>query len=218
VIYLFPGDEDPIRQGDLFVGLPRIDISLKRVLVVAGGETTERSWPELASEGKPVSIIAGVRAVAAIVASQDCDALRAPDLTLCEVRPFHDVERKCKETNSAKGWKNIITQQARVNQKWFYLPPDRAVGFDCKMAVDFLVTLRVPRSELEELRYLRKGRLNEVAGAHFRERIAEFYRRYPYDEWYPLDAAELETYRKDYSDAQPYPYQSQVSPPESPGV
>jgi hypothetical protein len=128
-------------------------------------------------------------------------------ITLCEISKFRDVERKSKDTTSAKSWKNIITQHARINQKWFYLPPDEKIGFSEKMAVDFMVTLRVPRAELEELRDLRKGRLNEIADEHFRERIAEFFRRYPYDEWYPLDSEELKAYLGEYPDAKPFPWQ-----------
>ncbi len=70
-----------------------------------------------------------------------------------------------------------------------------------------MVTLRVPRAELEEVRYLRKGRLNNVADEHFRERIGEFFRRYPYDEWYPLDQDEMEAYIKEYPDIRPFPWQ-----------
>jgi hypothetical protein len=65
----------------------------------------------------------------------------------------------------------------------------------------------LPRGELGDLRKLRKGRLNITAYEHFRERIAEFYRRYPYDEWYPLDKAEMETYKNEYPDATLFPWQ-----------
>ncbi|MBM4082926.1 MAG: hypothetical protein FJ278_24680 [Planctomycetes bacterium] len=57
--------------------------------------------------------------------------------------------------------------------------------------MDFMVTIRVPLQDLAALRSLRKGRLNPIADEHFRERIAEFFRRYPYDEWYPLDQREF---------------------------
>jgi antitoxin (DNA-binding transcriptional repressor) of toxin-antitoxin stability system len=165
------------------------------------------SWLEVAQKGEPVTIIVPVRPVAAIVATQDCDAIRGPDITLCEISNFRKVERKSKDTNSAKGWKNIITQHARINQKWFYLPPDQKIGFHDKMAVDFAVTLRVPRAELEELRDLRTGRLNPIADEHFRERIAEYFRRYPYDEWYPLDEEELKAYMQEYPEVAPFPWQ-----------
>lgn len=207
MIYEFPDTSAPIRQGDIFLRLPRVDISLNSVLLI--GETGERitKWVEIAQQGEPVNIIVPVRPVAAIVATQDCDAIRSRDITLCEIRNFRDVERKSKETTSAKSWKNLITQHARINQKWFYLPPDDKLGFAQKMAVDFMVTLRVPRAELEELRGLRTGRLNIVADEHFRERLGEFFRRYPYDEWYPLDEQEMAEYKKEYPDAEPFHWQ-----------
>ena len=208
MIYEFPDTSAPIRQGDIFVRLPRVDISLNSVLVF--GETGEREakWAEIAQKGEPVNIIVPVRPVAAIVVTQDCDAIRSRDITLCEIRIFKDVERKSKDTSLAKSWKSLITQQARINQKWFYLPPDAKVGFSEKMAVDFMVTLRVPRVELEELRGLRKGRLNAIADEHFRERIGEFFRRYPYDEWYPLDRDELKAYMDEYPETTPFPWQA----------
>jgi len=207
MIYEFPDTSMSIRQGDIFIGLPRIDMSLNNVLIVS--EVGERiaQWAEIAAKGDPVNIIVPVRPVAAIVATQDCDAARSRDITLCEIRSFRDVERKSKDTTSTKSWKNLITQHARINQKWFYLPPDDRVGFLEKMAVDFMVTLRVPRTELEELRDLRKGRLNQLAEEHFRERIGEFFRRYPYDEWYPLDQEELKAYLTEYPDTKPFPWQ-----------
>jgi hypothetical protein len=207
MIYEFPDTSIPIRQGDIFVGLPRVDISLNKVVIFSEAGQCVAKWAEIAAKGDPVNIIVPVRPVAAIVATQDCDAVRSRDITLCEIRSFKDVERKSKDTTSAKSWKNLITQHARINQKWFYLPPDERVGFSEKMAVDFMVTLRVPRTELEELRDLRKGRLNSLADEHFRERIGEFFRRYPYDEWYPLNQDELKAYIDEYPDTQPFPWQ-----------
>jgi hypothetical protein len=83
MIYDFPPIDAPIRQGDIFIGLPRIDMSLQEVPVIeADGEQTIRSWAEISEEGSPVTAILAVRPVAAIVATQDCDAVRAPDITL----------------------------------------------------------------------------------------------------------------------------------------
>ena len=164
-------------------------------------------WEALAKECQPLNIIVPVRSVAAIVATQDCDAYRSRDITLCEIREFRDVERKSRNTTAAKSWKNILTQHARINQKWFYLPPSTQLDFSDKMAVDFLVTLRVPREDLENLRSLRRGRLNPIADEHFRERIGEFFRRYPYDEWYALDEQEMLEYEKEYPDAGRFPWQ-----------
>lgn len=209
MIYEYPALDTPIRQGDIFLGLPRVEISLGRIAVIEGSEeTVEREWRQIAVLGEAVTAILPVRPVSAIVATQDCDAIHARDITLCEIRPFRDVERKSQHTTSPRSWKNLITQHARINQKWFYLPPNEMLGFVDKMAVDFMVTIRVPRTDLLELRELRKGRLNEIADEHFRERIAEFFRRYPYDEWYALDDAELEAYMSEYPDVSPFPWQS----------
>lgn len=150
-----------------------------------------------------------MRPVSAIVVTQDCDATRSDDITLCEIQPFRKVEKKSKDTTSAKKWKNILTQHARINQKWFYLPPCDQLGFSDKMAVDFLVTIRVPRIDIEDLKTLRKSRLNNIAYDHFRERISEFFRRYSYNEWYPLNKEELESYMNDYPETKPYPWQDE---------
>lgn len=207
MIYEFPDEGEPICQGDIFIGVPRVDISLQEVLLAdAEGERVAR-WEELAGRKQPVNVIVAVRPVAAIVATQDCDALRSRDITLCEIREFRDVEGKSQNTTSPKSWKNILTQQARINQKWFYLPPDERLGLTKKTAVDFLVTIRVPRVDLERLRSLRRGRLNATADEHFRERIGEFFRRYPYDEWYALNEAEMCEYQKEYADAKPFSWQ-----------
>lgn len=207
MIYEFPATDQPIRQGDIFVGLPRVEVSLKSLSVVEDEATVETTWERIASAGQPVTAILPIRPVSAIVVTQDCDNVHGQDITLCEVRDFRDVERKAKDTQKPGKWMSILTQQARLNLKWFYLPPDDQLGFNDKLAVDFTVTLRVPRPDLEDMRHLRKGRLNPLADEHFRERIAEFFRRYPYDEWYPLNREELAEYQKNYPDAQPFAWQ-----------
>ena len=207
MIYEFPDPDVPIRQGDIFVGLPRVEISLREVVLIDGEEERVATWDELSKKNDPSDLIVPVRSVAAIVATQDCDALRSRDITLCEIRSFRDVERKTKDTTATKSWVNNLTQQARINQKWFYLPPDERIGFTDKMGVDFLVTLCLPLEHLLEVRKLRVGRLNPIADEHFRERISEFFRRYPYDEWYPLNKSEMAEYLKTYPDAKPFPWQ-----------
>ena len=211
MIYEFPDLDSPIRQGDIFVGLPRVEVSLEKVPLVNEDGFFESVWADVATVGQEVKAILPLRPVSAIVITQDCDTLHAQDISLCEIRPFRDVEGKARQTKDAKGWVSILTQHARVNLKWFYLPPDKSIGFEDKMAVDFTVTLRVPRKDLEGFRQFRRGRLNPVADEHFRERLSEFFRRYPYDEWYPLDQEEFAEYRKKYIDAKPFPWQQPAS-------
>jgi hypothetical protein len=207
VIYDFPAITDPIRQGDIFVSLPRIDLSLNQIPVIAEDGQEVRNWADIAATGQPVTALLAVKPVTAIVITQDCDNIHGRDISLCEIRSFQDVEGRAKDAKTPKSWMNLLTRHARVNLKWFYLPPDPRVGFEEKMGVDFTVTLRVPRLELEELRSLRKACLNDVADEHFRERLSEFYRRYPYDEWYPLTTEEFSEYQRIYSDAEPYLWQ-----------
>lgn len=217
MIYEYPDTAKPLRQGDIFIGIPRVDLSLQRVVLPQADGERVAHWEDLARNEEAFPIIVQVRSVAAIVATQDCDTLRSRDITLCEIRSFRDVEQKSKQTEKPKKWMQIITQHARLNLKWFYLPPDEKLGFTEKMGVDFLVTLRVPRADLESLRCLRRGRLNSTADEHFRERIAEFFRRYPYDEWYPLDDKELKEYCDQYPDSKPYSWQTPVELPGSRG-
>jgi hypothetical protein len=209
MIYDFPPVSDPIRQGDIFVNLPRPDFSLGKILKLVGdaGETEEIHWSEAATENGGIEAVVSLMPVSAIVITQDCDNIRSHDISLCEIGQFRVIEGKAKETSAPNSWVNIITQHARINQKWFYLPPETKIPFAEKMAVSFSQTIRLPRVDLESLRSFRKARLNDIAEAHFRERIAEFFRRYPYDEWYALSKEELAAYQKAYPEAQPKPWQ-----------
>ena len=213
MIYLPSVPEDPIRQGDIFFSVPRVDISLDRLPVLRDQDkVAESSWRDLVVpagvQAEPITAVVSIRPVPAIVLTQDCDAIRSPDIALAEIFPFAEVEGKAKDTKKPEGWVRIITQHARVNQKWFYLPTDTAVGIPMRMAVDFRRVLKVARDDLDTMRVgYRVAKLNDVALAHFRERLSEFYRRYAYDEWYPLTKEELEVYRKASPDSEPFPWQ-----------
>jgi len=63
----------PLRQGDIFLGVPKIDLSLQEVLLAEPDGEWIAKWEELARGSGPVTIIVPVRPVAAIVATQDCD-------------------------------------------------------------------------------------------------------------------------------------------------
>ena len=195
----------PIRQGDIFIQVPKLEFSLEDIYF-ADIETddgfNQASWHEIIKAFKLKEITDRIRVsvpitcVSAIVATQDCDARRGPDVTLCEIRRFCDVEKSIANATAPKRFVTAITKQSRINLKWFYLPPDKEIGFEEKMGADFQVTLRLQREELEKFRFLRKKRLNDVADEHFRERIAEFFRRYPYDEWYPLNKLNFRSKKK----------------------
>ncbi len=211
LIYEFPDTSSPIRQGDIFRALPRVELSLQDLSVVLEDQQTEVvSWEVLRHNPEPLTAIVGLRSVWAIVITQDCDTIRAPDISLCEVKPFVDVVKLAFEPKNAKEWVEQLKRQAILNLKWFYLPPDPTIGFSERMAVDFLATIRIQRVDLEESRHLRGGRLNVTADEHFRERLAEYFRRYPYNEWYPFNKDEFDAYKAKYpgESITPYPYQS----------
>ena len=207
MIYEFPDLDEPIRQGDVFVGIPRVEVSLKTICVIEEYELQETLWEDISHQKEPISLVLPTRPVSAIVATQDCDAQRSIDISLCEIRKFQDIYNV--SPKSIDKWNEVITTHSRFNLKWFYLPPDPRIGFEDRMGVDFQVTLHVPRVELEEMIHFRKGRLNPTADEHFRERLSEFYRRYPYDEWYPLSKEEFERYKNKHPEAKPYSWQEQ---------
>ena len=195
MIYEILEPDKPIRQGDIFSGIPKPSISLAQVSVLTEeNEPVAAEWEDLRKSTNPITAVVGLIPVVAIVITQDCDTVRAPDISLCEVKTFSDVVKVDAPANP-KGWVRLIRTQAMSNLKWFYLPPDARLGFDNRRAVDFQSVLRVPRDELENCRHLRLGRLNQVADEHFRERLGEFFRRYPYNEWYPFDKAEFDAYK-----------------------
>lgn len=206
MIYEGVEPDDSIRQGDIFVRVPRFDLRLSSLIAISGRVGPKIApWSAFEHLSEPTLIGVYARPVLAVVISQDCDATRSEDISFCEARPFADVEKLAINTKTPKAWKNILTTHARVNQKWFYLPPDSAFSIEERMAVDFRIPMRVPREDVETMRSSnRVGRLNEVAANHFRERIAEFFRRYPYDEWYPLNEEELAAYG---NGAEPFPWQ-----------
>lgn len=198
MIYEYPSVRSPLRQGDIFVNVPSPRFNENALLVIdennAGWQTT---WVEFADHASEVEALITLKPVTAIVGTQDCDALRSPEITLFEIRPFREVEGKAGQTEKPKSWMHQIVRQSRINPKWFYLPSDEPVGFREKMAADFRLVTSVPRPILASLRRFRKGRLKKVPAEHFRERVGEFFRRLPYDPWYALDKEELAEYEKE---------------------
>ena len=77
-----------------------------------------------------------------------------------------------------------------------------------RLAADFRVIIRVPRVDLENMRDRRLCRLNALAKEHFRESLGQFFRRYAYNEWYPLTRDEFQAYSDDSpEEIRPYPWQ-----------
>jgi hypothetical protein len=206
MIYNFPPADEPICQGDVFSKIPYCDLSLlKSSKVDADGQITEVTWPDVATTS-PVHLVYATLPVTAIVVSHNCDIPRSTYLTLMEIHPFEEVEN-CPENTGLPKVIKIITRQSWVNRKWFYLPVDEQIGFSKRMAVDFRLPIRLSRTQLLEYRDYRIGRLKPCALNHLRERLAQFFVRHAFNEWYPLTREEFEEYCTDHGDSGPYSWQ-----------
>lgn len=197
---------EPIRQGDILgpVPVPIADLGELHLMMEEG--VMRASWDEVGFQDHMVLVLP-VESLLGIVATQDCDTLRTPFLSLFVVGSFRSVTKLSLPTKPKK-WVSLITKQSREGASWFYLPPDDKIGFGDRMAIDFDRVFQVQREFVEQhaLR-LRKGRLNEEAYQHFRECVAQYYRRYPYNEWYPLNKEEFQAYDADKGPVSPYDWQ-----------
>ncbi|MGB6065459.1 MAG: hypothetical protein WBG50_11660 [Desulfomonilaceae bacterium] len=197
MIYDCPKAGSPLQQGDIFRNIPCPKLDDKFIEVFGEDENIlETTWEDFAECGEQADALVTVTPVIAIVGTQSCDALRSPEITLFEIKPFVQVTGEGQNIESPSKWEKIITKSPRINQKWFYLPPDATLNFKDRMAADFRLVVSVPRQVLVGLRAFRIGRLKNSAAQHFRERVGEFFRRFPYDEWYPLTRVELDAYKK----------------------
>jgi hypothetical protein len=211
-VYSKTNASEPIRQGDIFRWLPKIDVVLGDALLPILVESEEKGgkeidWFQFAQSVPPAVVppemevktaAVSVRSVFGIVISQDCDAARCEYVVFAEVKPFKELKgfQGLKEPPDAGKVIDIVTEHTRKHQKWYFLSDDEDIGFTRKMVADFDLIFEVKREMLVKyIEPLRIGRLDdEVAWPHFRERVAEFFRRYPYNEWYPLNSDEARAY------------------------
>lgn len=215
MIYDIPPPDAPISQGDIFRGVPRVEISLSSLSVLDEDDQVEmKAWKDILLAADPkhsltVAAILPIRPVLAIVITQNCDAVRGRSLSLCEIDDYLSEKEKEQPPSSAKKWQSKIVKDIRQIPRLFYLPANPSIGFVESKAVDFRSILRVARIDLEAMRDQRIGRLNHVATEHFRETLAQFFRRYPVNEWYPLTKDEFEAYATEAQPEKvdPYPWQ-----------
>jgi hypothetical protein len=155
-----------------------------------------------------IRAVVPVAAVDAVVITQDCDAVRAADISFCELVHLNALDRGVTSLNTPAKWAKYLTKTAGEHARWFYMPAHHAFGIGDRSAVDYRSVFRVPRSELESLKNCRVGRLNQVAYEHFRAKLANFFRRFAYDPWYPLTREEFEAYSSAIDESvQRYPWQ-----------
>ncbi|MBK9746857.1 MAG: hypothetical protein IPO91_08735 [Chloroflexi bacterium] len=217
MIYDVPPSTEPIRQGDIFRSLPFVVTDPESLTLLRDDKliAEPQNWINLSGGDLPSLVVASVVPTYGIVITQDCDTTRDKYIAFLQIREFFDVVKDRPPANGSPEkindwWTKYIVRGSRENLKWFYLPADPDFGFDKRMAATFQTIITVRTDFLvKNLALLRMGRLNTVADEHFREQIAQYFRRYPYNEWYPFTKDELSEYRKDPTrrDTLPYPWQ-----------
>lgn len=211
MIYQPADNAQPISQGDIFKNIPRIDMSLSDLIVCGDDGDLRTSWANVvaAKTGQPVTALLDVRPVTAIVITQDCDASREDYISLCVVDDYLiSVKQKDEPKNPGK-WARKIAETSRSQPKVFYLPKDKRFGIEGPKGASFLDVLRVPLWNLMDMRNFRVATLNSVAKEHFRECLGHFFRRYSYNEWYPLSPEQFEAYKEWRKDENIAPYEWQ---------
>jgi hypothetical protein len=197
MIYEAVVPSEPIQQGDIFRDIPRVDFSLSSLAVLDKNyQPTATTWRDVLTSkpDAPISAVLAVKPVTAIVITQNCDAARGQTLSLCQIDDYLEATGQSSPPKTPKAWQSLLLRMSRQNSRYFYLPADSGFGLGDKSAVDFRVVLPVPRVDLESMRDLRINRLNQVAREHFREALSHFFRRYAYNEWYPLTRDEFAAY------------------------
>jgi hypothetical protein len=200
MLYEYPLPTDEVRQGDIFLNIPSIAFQLSEGLSILEPDKSTKSitWQEIVSdEEKDIVALLGVIRVPAIVISQTCDIQKeGSHVTLCEIVPLSKLTAfKSFDTQQPKKQVDFLIRSERKMHGFFYLPPDPKLGFNSRMAVEFGNTIRLPSEDLDLIKQGRKGRLNTEAYEHFREKMANYFRRYAFNEWYMLNGKEVELYK-----------------------
>jgi hypothetical protein len=99
MIYDLPDPQARIRQGDIFGQIPYIEFDPAQLLVVADAGKPEAEvldWLQIAARMERTPALVTFRSVYAIVITQDCDAVRATDIAMCEIDCFEVVHPPAK--------------------------------------------------------------------------------------------------------------------------
>ncbi len=201
----------PIRQGDIFRAVPRVEVSLSQLAVLEDTRTTRTTWQELLrqdSSRQGVVAVLPIKPVTGVVVTQDCDATRGEYIYLAEVTKLETAANLKNLPSKPAKWVNQLRRISDTNPRLFYLPEAPEFELEDRSAADFRVLLRVSRLDLEDMRDRRVGRLNAVAREHFREALGHFFRRYALNAWYPFTKEEFQAYAADCpEEVEAYPWQ-----------
>ena len=109
MIYEVPKPDEPIRQGDIFRYIPRIEFDLGKLPVMEGKEILSKDWINV-SKINPITMIVAARPVEAIVINQNCDVVRTDDIALCEISTIDKVVPLSKDTKTPRSWERLTRQ------------------------------------------------------------------------------------------------------------
>lgn len=188
-----------IRQGDIFRRIPKLEsMPLSKLSIKEeDGTDSETSWDKIVSSNKEVTMtLLPLQITDGIVITQDCDAERSKFICLAEIKTLAEVANFDPKNQLLENLVNNLTRKFKETVKFFYLPPGGLLNYSERMAADFRSLIILPREDLQNFIAYRSGALNEVASEHFRETIAQYFRRYPYNEWYLLSKDEVDAYEK----------------------
>ena len=189
MIYEAVSLSDDLRQGDIFWMLPFSYFNLDELFILSDDSTFEEiSWQNLTKED--IQVLASIEKVYAIVLSQDCDCLREEYISLIVVSEWQ------KGYTSSKKWMEEIIKLNKYSPSKMYLSLDNNFNINKRMHIDFSQIFNLKRVNLTNIKSLRICRLNEEAMEHFREKVAYYFHRYAFDEFYPLDKDEMSSYEK----------------------
>ncbi|HZJ18378.1 MAG TPA: hypothetical protein VFD45_02035, partial [Patescibacteria group bacterium] len=158
-------------------------------------------WDEISKNGAEFEAKVTIQKLIGIVASQNCDVTRNTLISFFKIDTFTNVTKykppESKADNKRRKYLNLLMEGSDTvaKFKWFYLPESDKVGFDQKMTIDLEILFQIPRKSIEEnIKFLRKGRLNERSMAHYQRTIANYFTRYAHDKWHCLTKPELKEY------------------------
>lgn len=187
MIYTPVPSQDPICQGDIFYKLPFLRFDLKNLQYInSDHDVVQGSWNEKIEDN--TWILANVQKVYAIVLTEDCDCIRNPYISFILITPWN---KKCE---NAKTWMQEIININTKGLTGMYLPPDPTYQMNKRMLIDFATIFHIDRDGLKQMLNLRLCRLNEEAKNHFRDKISHYFKRYAYEEYYPLNSEEMDQY------------------------
>lgn len=197
MFYKNVGENEAIKQGDIFYDLPFIEFDLERISTInqAGQIVNGQKWEQV--KGILNNHIVGFKviSVSGIVVSQDCDNLRNDFISFARVRPLSEVTNQNPQTDL--NWAKLIKNgPAEASYQWFYLPKNTRFSMSERKAADFDVLFQLPKSSLlTRLREMRKASLEEDSLKHFRDSLVKYLTRYAHNEWYSFTRDEFQAYK-----------------------